>query len=47
MLQSRGDPTVFVTEPISILFLVIALTWIVLMVIPTLHRQKDKAAAEQ
>ena len=46
MLQSRGDPTVFVTEPISVLFLAIALLWIILMVIPALRRKKDLAQTE-
>jgi putative tricarboxylic transport membrane protein len=46
MLQSRGDPTVFVTQPLSVAFLAVALLWIVLMVVPALRQKKDQAHAE-
>jgi putative tricarboxylic transport membrane protein len=46
MLQSRGDATVFFTQPLSVAFLAVALLWIVLMVVPALRQKKDQAHAE-
>jgi putative tricarboxylic transport membrane protein len=40
MLISRGDPTVFVTRPISLVFVVITVLIIIMMALPTLKKRR-------
>ncbi|AKU12018.1 hypothetical protein AzCIB_2123 [Azoarcus sp. CIB] len=46
MLLSRGDPTVFVTRPLSLALLLLALGLIVVMALPRLRATREVAFAE-
>jgi TctA family transporter len=46
LLISRGDPTVFITRPISATFLVVTALLITIMVIPSVRKKRDEATAE-
>jgi TctA family transporter len=46
MLLSRGDLTIFLTEPISAGFLIAAVGLLALLVVPTIRRKKDQAILE-
>jgi TctA family transporter len=46
LLISRGDPTVFVTRPISAAFLIATAVMLVLMVLPAVRRKRDEAILE-
>jgi putative tricarboxylic transport membrane protein len=46
MLLSRGDLTIFLTEPISAGFLIAAVALLVLLIVPTIRRKKDQAILE-
>jgi putative tricarboxylic transport membrane protein len=43
LLISRGDPTVFVTRPISAAFLAAAVLLLIVMVLPTIRKKRDTA----
>jgi putative tricarboxylic transport membrane protein len=45
MLISRGDPTVFFTRPISLVLLILTLTMLILMVVPSIRKKSDKILA--
>ncbi len=47
MLISRGDPTVFFTRPISLVLLLLTLTMLILMVVPSIRKKSDKMLAAQ
>jgi TctA family transporter len=40
MLISRGDPTVFVTRPISLVFVIITVLIVIMMALPTLKKRR-------
>lgn len=46
MLMSRGDPSVFVTEPISLTFLIIAVLGLAIAGWPNIAKRRDVAFAE-
>lgn len=46
MLMSRGNPEIFVREPVSAAFLVLAVLIVIAMVIPALRRKKDIVVAD-
>ncbi len=46
LLLSRGDPTVFLTSPISCGFLLAALFLVVIVALPALRKTREKAFAE-
>ena len=46
LLISRGDPSVFVTRPISLALLVMALALVLLFVLPALHKTRQEAFKE-
>jgi TctA family transporter len=46
LLLSRGDPTVFVTRPISGVLLVLAAVVLVVTVLPMIRRKRDVVFAE-
>ena len=46
MLLSRGDPTVFVTRPISLAMLTMAALLLVLIVAPAFRKKRDEAFTE-
>ena len=46
MLLSRGDPTVFVTRPISATLLVIAFILLVIVMAPTVRKKREEAFVE-
>ena len=43
---SYGDPTIFVTRPISLSLLLVAVVCLALMLLPTLRRKRDEAFQE-
>ena len=46
LLLSRGDPTVFVTRPISAVMLAMALIMVVIIVAPNMRKRRDEAFQE-
>jgi len=44
LLQSRGDPSVFVTRPISLAFVIITVLILVLMMAPAIRKGREKVA---
>ena len=44
MLMSRGDPTVFVTRPISLGFMIATVLILIVMIAPAVRRQRHKIA---
>lgn len=46
LLMSRGDPTVFLTRPISCVILVIAIAAMILAVMPTIRTKREEAFQE-
>ncbi len=47
MIISRGDPTVFITRPISATLLALALVAIVIAVLPSIRRKRDEVFVEE
>ncbi|WP_332719438.1 tripartite tricarboxylate transporter permease [Pelagibacterium mangrovi] len=47
MLMSRGDPAVFLTEPISLGFLIVAAAALLLLAAPTIARRREEAFSEE
>jgi len=47
MLLSRGDPTVFLTRPISLTMLLLALALVLLIAIPNLRKTREAAFQEE
>jgi putative tricarboxylic transport membrane protein len=47
MLKSRGDPSVFVTEPISAVMLALALLSVILVLTPTLRKKREETFVEE
>ncbi len=46
LLMSRGDPSVFVTEPISLAFLAVAAGLLLVVAAPTIRRKREEAMQE-
>ena len=46
MLLSRGDFSIFITHPISAGFILAAVALIVMMIVPSIRKNKDQAALE-
>jgi TctA family transporter len=46
LLLSRGDPTVFVTRPLSLALLVVAAALLVIVVVPAVRRKRAEAFQE-
>ncbi|MNC99618.1 hypothetical protein D3C83_179670 [compost metagenome] len=46
LLISRGDPSVFVTRPISAGFLIATFLLLVVMILPAIRRKRGQAAGE-
>jgi TctA family transporter len=46
LLISRGDPSVFITRPISAGFLIAAVLLLIVMVLPAVRRKRDQALEE-
>src|SRR6186713_2675114 len=47
LLLSRGDPTVFLTRPISLTMLLLAVALVLLIALPNLRKQRDVAFQEE
>jgi TctA family transporter len=47
MIISRGDPTIFVTRPISATLLALAALALALAVLPSVRRQRDEVFVEE
>jgi len=45
LLISRGDPTVFVTRPISLTFLILAALSLLVIILPAVRKKRDEAFA--
>ena len=46
LLISRGDPTVFVTRPISLAFLIATAVLLIVMIVPSIRKKREEAVAE-
>ncbi len=46
LLISRGDPTVFITRPISAAFLIATALLLVFMIVPSFRKKREEAVAE-
>jgi putative tricarboxylic transport membrane protein len=46
LLISRGDPTVFITRPISAAFLIATALLLIVMVLPAIRKKRDQALRE-
>jgi putative tricarboxylic transport membrane protein len=47
MLMSRGDPSVFLTEPISLGFLLVSVAVLVLISAPAIAQRRKEAFSEE
>jgi TctA family transporter len=47
MLLSRGDPTVFVTKPISATFIIAATILLVIVALPAIRKKRDEVFVEE
>ena len=47
LLLSRGDPTVFVTRPLSLVMLLMAASLLLLIVVPNFRRKREDVFAEE
>jgi TctA family transporter len=47
LLLSRGDPTVFVTRPLSLVMLLMAASLLLLIVVPNIRRKRADVFAEE
>jgi TctA family transporter len=47
MLLARGDPSVFFTRPLSLIFLVLAVTMLIAVALPGIRRSREKAVKEE
>jgi TctA family transporter len=47
MLLSRGDPTTFVTKPISAGFIIASVILLVIVALPALRKKRDEVFAEE
>jgi TctA family transporter len=47
MLLSRGDPTVFLTKPISAGFIVASLILLVIVALPALRKKRQEVFVEE
>ena len=46
LLISRGDPTVFITRPISLAFLIATALLLIIMIVPAFRKKREEAVAE-
>jgi TctA family transporter len=46
MILGRGDPTVFLTRPISLTLLVLTVLVLVIMLLPTIRKKRDEVFVE-
>ena len=44
MLMSKGDPSVFVTRPISLAFIIATVLILVVMIAPTVRQKREQIA---
>src|SRR5258708_38894110 len=47
MLLSRGDPTVFLTKPISAAFIIAATILLVVVALPAIRKKREEAFVEE
>jgi TctA family transporter len=47
MLLSRGDPTVFVTRPLSATMLAMALAMIIIISLPAISKKREETFVEE
>jgi TctA family transporter len=47
LLISRGDPTIFVTRPLSATFLVATVVLLLILIVPSIRRKRKEALAEE
>jgi len=47
MLISRGDPSIFLTRPLSLVFLIMAFILLMIITIPTIRKKREEAFGEE
>jgi TctA family transporter len=47
MLLSRGDPSIFFTRPLSLVFLLMALAMLIVIALPAIRRKREDAFQEE
>jgi putative tricarboxylic transport membrane protein len=47
LVIAHGDPSIFVSRPISLFFLILALAFIVLLALPAIRKTKDVALQDE
>jgi TctA family transporter len=47
MLLSRGDPTVFVTKPISAAFMIASVILLVIVALPAIRKKREEVFVEE
>jgi putative tricarboxylic transport membrane protein len=47
MLLSRGDPTTFITKPISAGFIIASVILLVIVALPALRKKREEVFAEE
>lgn len=47
MIISRGDPSIFVTRPISLVLLILAVAALVIAVLPAIRRKREVVFHEE
>jgi len=47
MLISRGDPSIFLTRPLSLVFLIMAFILLMVITIPTIRKKREEAFGEE
>jgi len=47
LLLSRGDPTVFVTRPLSAVMLAMAVALLIIIVLPNIRKKREEAFQEE
>jgi TctA family transporter len=47
MLLSRGDPTVFLTKPISAVFIIAATILLVIVALPAIRKKREEVFVEE
>jgi TctA family transporter len=47
MLLSRGDPTTFITKPISAGFIIASVILLVIVALPAIRKKRDEAFVEE
>jgi TctA family transporter len=47
MLLSRGDPSIFITRPLSLAFLLMAFAMLIIIAVPAIRRRREDAFGQE